>query len=99
MEREEKTMNELLVAKAFLFVDDPYGYGIRLNHVRHPSPARIAAIDLVRTGQTSFNALPLMLAERGTDIFATLSVKSARASMVLNSDLTEAEANELRSAI
>ena len=92
-------MNELLVAKAFLYVDDPYGDGIRLNHIRNPSSARIAALELVRSGQTSFNALPLMLAERGTDIFATLSVKSARESMIRNGDLTEVEANELRKAI
>ena len=92
-------MDKILLAKAFLYVDDPYGDGIRLNHIRNPSPARIAALELVRSGQSSLNDLELMLAHRGTDIFATLSVKSARASMVLNSDLTEAEANELRSAI
>jgi len=92
-------MNEVALAKAFLFVDDPYGDGIRLDHVRNPSAARIAAIELARHGQSSFDAVDLMLAERGDAIRNQMRTKSARASMVRNSSLTELELEGLRGAI
>lgn len=92
-------MNNVILAKAYLFVDDPYGDGIRLEHVRNPSPARIAAKDLVYTGQATFDAEAMMIAERGDEIKQALRTKSARACMVRNSSLTEAEVEELRSTI
>lgn len=92
-------MNEIALAKAFLFVDDPYGDGIRLNHVRNPSPARRAALELVASGQTSFNAEALMLAERGGEIFLAMSRKAGREDMIRNGGLTEAEIEDLRKPV
>lgn len=92
-------MNTVILAKAFLFVDDPYGDGIRLTHVRNPSPARAVALELVEKGQTDFDAIALMLGEHGIAIGNTLRTKRARAEMVRNTDITEAEALELKAAI
>lgn len=88
-------MNELTLAKAYLFVDDPYGDGIRLDHVREPSVGRVVATNIVYYGQTSFEAVDIMLVERGRDIKDWLRTKTSRKSMVRNSDLTESEVAEL----
>ena len=92
-------MNEYIVAKAFLYVDDPYGDGIRLEHVRNPSAARIVAKDLVHDGYFSFNALEIMLAERGDEIKHALRTKSGRADMVRNGKLSENEVEILSNSI
>jgi hypothetical protein len=89
-------MNELTLAKAYLFVDDPYGDGIRLLHVREPSVGRVVATNIVYYGQSSFDAVGIMLAERGDDIRKWVSTKTGRSSMVRNSDLTESEVNYLK---
>lgn len=34
-----------------LWLDDPYGDGIRLDHIREPSKERLAAIEFVKSGQ------------------------------------------------
>jgi len=39
-----------------LYLDDPYGDGIRLQRVREPSDGRLAAIDLVYNAQHSIGA-------------------------------------------
>jgi hypothetical protein len=92
-------MNELTLAKAYLFVDDPYGDGIRLDHVREPSVGRVVATNIVYYGQTSFDAVDIMLAERGDDIRKWVSTKRGRSSMVRNSDLTASEVETLKDSL
>jgi hypothetical protein len=46
-----------------LYLDDPYGDGIRLQRVREPSDGRLAAIDLVYNAQHSIGADILIRAE------------------------------------
>lgn len=92
-------MNELALAKAFLYVDDPYGDGIRLAHVREPSAARVAATNIVYYGQSSFDAVPLMLRERGDAIFKALSTKAGREDAIRNGDLTRGEIEDLRKPV
>lgn len=92
-------MNELTLAKAYLFVDDPYGDGIRLDHVREPSVGRVVATNIVYYGQTSFDAVDIMLAERGDDIRKWASTKRGRSSMVRNSDLTASEVETLKDSL
>lgn len=92
-------MNELTLAKAYLFVDDPYGDGIRLDHVREPSVGRVVATNIVYYGQTSFDAVDIMLAERGDDIRKWVSTKRGRSSMVRNSDMTASEVETLKDSL
>jgi hypothetical protein len=92
-------MNELTLAKAYLFVDDPYGDGIRLDHVRELSVGRVVATNIVYYGQTSFDAVDIMLAERGDDIRKWVSTKRGRSSMVRNSDLTASEVETLKDSL
>jgi hypothetical protein len=43
-----KNLDLLSIAKLGVWLDDPYGDGIRLTRVRIPSPGRIAALELIR---------------------------------------------------
>jgi hypothetical protein len=92
-------MDKVALAKVFLFIDDPYGDGIRLDHVRNPSAARLAALDLVRDGQESIGDVDLMLAEHGEEILYTLTSKLALSSLLRNTSLTDAEVKALKDAL
>ena len=92
-------ISELTLAKAYLFVDDPYGDGIRLDHVRTPSVGRIVATNIVHYGQSSFDAIDIMLAERGDEIREWVRTKRGRSSMVRNSDLTASEVETLKDSL
>lgn len=50
----KRDLDLTLIAKIGLWLDDPYGDGIRLLHIREPNEARRAAIDFVQTGQLGF---------------------------------------------
>jgi hypothetical protein len=47
-----KSLTLLDIATLGLWNDDPYGDGIRLESIREPSPARVAALKLVHEGQS-----------------------------------------------
>jgi hypothetical protein len=86
----------LLYAKAFLYIADPYGDGIRLEHIRNPSPAYRAAQDLVYEGQHTLDGLELMKQERGSQIAILLCSPSWVSEMVRNTDLTRADVKVLK---
>ena len=46
-----KNLTLIDVAKLGLYADDPYGDGIRLEHVRNPSAGRLDAITLIYENQ------------------------------------------------
>jgi hypothetical protein len=52
------TETELI--KIALWLDDPYGDGIRLSAIRNPSPDRQAAIEFLTTGQRSIDSRELV---------------------------------------
>jgi len=87
---------DLLYAKAFLYIADPYGDGIRLDHIRNPSPAYRAAEDLVFDGQHTLDGLELMKQERGVAITALLHSPYSVSTMVRNSDLTREDVKALK---
>ena len=91
--------DKILVAKAALFIDDPYRDGIRLEHVRNPSEARLVAIDLVHKGQASIDAMDVMLAEYGDALLSYVRIPMALAAMRRNSSLTVRDTQNLRSFI
>jgi len=43
-----KNMDLLTLAKLGVWLDDPYGDGIRLAKIRIPSPGRMAALELIK---------------------------------------------------
>lgn len=49
-----------LVARVGVYLDDPYGDGIRLEAIREPRPARVAAIQTIQTGPDMFDTKLIM---------------------------------------
>jgi len=58
-------MTDQQLARVALFLDDPYGDGIRLEAIRTPSPARAAALDFVFNGQRTLDGLEQEYIDRG----------------------------------
>lgn len=48
-----------------LWLDDPYGDGIRLQAIHEPSAERIAAIEFKQTGQRTIENLEAVYIDRG----------------------------------
>lgn len=48
MKRDKLTLED--IARLGLWLDDPYGDGIRLERIRNPNPGRMAALDYVNNG-------------------------------------------------
>ena len=59
------TETELI--KIALWLDDPYGDGTRLEAIRNPTPARVAAIEFLKTGQRSLNHTERVYVEKAKD--------------------------------
>lgn len=51
MNLTRKNLDLVMIAAIGLYLDDPYGDGIRLEKIRNPSAARQAALDLVYNRQ------------------------------------------------
>jgi len=52
-----RTLTDHEAVKVGLWLDDPYGDGIRLERIREPSPKRRAALDYSITGQRTLEDL------------------------------------------
>ena len=53
---KNKLKNDVMtVAKVGVYLDDPYGDGIRLDSIREPRPARIAALATLKDGINLFD--------------------------------------------
>ena len=79
LERKETSMTTYTdrdFAKVALWLDDPYGDGIRLEAIRNPSPARAAALDLVKTGQHTLLGDEQRYIEAGRQYLATKQGRS-----------------------
>lgn len=57
-----RNLDLLAIAKLGVWMDDPYGDGIRLTRVRIPSSGRMAALELIR-GTPMLGGEELILAE------------------------------------
>jgi len=60
IESEGLIMNILEVARIGLWLEDPYGDGIRLEAIRNPSEARVAAEDLIYNNQLTLGGEELI---------------------------------------
>ena len=54
-------------ARVALWLDDPYGDGIRLSIIRNPSPARIAATEFAKSGQRTITNDEQQYIDRGRE--------------------------------
>jgi hypothetical protein len=50
-------LNDRDCARIALYLEDPYGDGIRLESIRNPRPERVATLEFVATGQRSVDGL------------------------------------------
>lgn len=62
-----KTFTDQELVKIALYLDDPYGDGIRKEIIREPSPTRIAALEFVQSGQVDIFGLHTVYIERGRE--------------------------------
>ena len=58
-------ITEIQAVTIGLWLDDPYGDGIRLEAIRNPSAERIAAIEFKQTGQRTIEKLEQTYIDRG----------------------------------
>lgn len=66
-----------------LWLDDPYGDGIRLSIIRNPSPARIAATEFAKTGQRTITNDEQLYIERGRDYLTDRYTQKKHQKLVL----------------
>lgn len=64
-------LSDVEAAKVGLWLDDPYGDGIRLSCIREPSDARIATIEFVNSGQRTLVGLEDWYINRGRKFAST----------------------------
>lgn len=87
---------ELIFAKTFLYASDPYGDGIRLDHIRNPSQGYLVAEELVHDRQHWFGGLEIMIEERGKEIADMLRNPHEVSAMVRNTDITRDDVKTLK---
>jgi hypothetical protein len=72
-----KNTDLLTLAKLGVWLDDPYGDGIRLTRIRIPSPGRMAALELIR-GTPVLGGTELILAEYLERVFTQCFTKQGK---------------------